>query len=122
LLNSSALRQLPPARVVLAIDPHDEDPEERLRAARTLRESGYSLTLLDFAPELGIEKYLGLVDAVGVKTDRDLAVVSAYLQRIRGRTLRMIAREVATRADWAVAEKAGFRYFHGAYFLQPAQE
>lgn len=122
LLTSPVLTELPADRVALAIDPAVGDATKLLRAGVELRQVGYSLALLDFEPGSGMEEYLAQVDSVGVRVDRNLPALRAYLQGTVRPGARLVAREVSSRSQWSSAEKAGFRFFQGEYFLQPIQE
>jgi EAL and modified HD-GYP domain-containing signal transduction protein len=122
MLASISLSQLPPARVSLAIEREGESAEEIFHEVAALTERGYTLALFDFEPEDAIEPWFSLIETVGMRPRGELPELRRQVLRIRGRALRLVAREVATRKQWAIAEAAGFRYFHGEYFLQSAQE
>jgi EAL and modified HD-GYP domain-containing signal transduction protein len=122
LLTSKLLTRLPSARVLLAIDPGDSDIGELLNASFVLKKMGYEFTLLDFEPDVGLERWLGVVESVGIRMRPNLSEVRSHVRRHSSRALRMIAREITNRTDFASAQRGDFRAFHGEYFLQPAQE
>jgi EAL and modified HD-GYP domain-containing signal transduction protein len=120
LLGSTRLLQLPPTRIVLALDPalSAEGAEDQVV---DLRKGGYRFALLDFRAGAGMEQWVAVVDWVGVTIEKNLLQLAAHLRRTSGRTVRLVAREVHTRAQLALAVKAGFEYFHGEYFLHSPQ-
>lgn len=120
LLNSVELEHLSPSRVLLALDPKIMLPDVLGRLAE-LRKAGQRFALLDFRPGEGMERWVPVVDWVGVTAEKNLNEMAVFLHRTSGRTVRLVAREVHTRAQLAAATKAGFQYFHGEYFLHPPQ-
>jgi EAL and modified HD-GYP domain-containing signal transduction protein len=121
LLNSEQLLLLPPDRVVLALNPRDPFQESSARI-EALRKSGYRFALLDFHPGAEMERWVPVVDWLGVTAERNMAEVATHLHRTNERRIvRLVARQVHTRAQLALATKAGFQYFHGEYFLHPPQ-
>jgi c-di-GMP-related signal transduction protein len=122
MLASASLSQLPAARVALAIEREGGAADTICHEAASLTERGYRLALLDFDPQDAEEPWLGLVETLGMRPWGELPVLRRQVLRIRGRATRLVARDVGTREQWEIAESAGFRYFHGEYFLQPAHE
>jgi EAL and modified HD-GYP domain-containing signal transduction protein len=121
LLNSEQLLCLPPERVVLALNPKNSF-RETLARIEALRKSGYRFALLDFHPGAERERWVPLVDWLGVVAEKNVTEVATHLHRTNERRIvRLVARQVHTRAQLAVATKAGFQYFHGEYFLHPPQ-
>jgi EAL and modified HD-GYP domain-containing signal transduction protein len=122
LLTSRLLTRVPPARVLLGIDPGGSDKDDLLSASLALKKSGYSFALLDFETDAGLERWLGVAETVGIRMRSNIAETRRYVLGHSTHRLRMVAREVSNRADLHAAGRAGFQLFHGEYFLQPAQE
>lgn len=121
LLWSDVLRKLPARRLVLALSSL-EHSEEVWAKVRSLQRDGYKIALLDFRLAQAGSEALANLDVVGVPLRANLAEL--YQQILRcgfGRPV-VVARQVATRRDWQLAFAAGFRHFHGEFFLTPAKQ
>lgn len=120
LLESIDVRALPADRATLALEP--AEVSECLPFIAALREAGYHFTLLDYDSPGGVDRHLSLFDSIGLRMGSEIESSYRRLRSLVGSRVPLIAREVASRADWQLVSQIGFRLFHGEYFLTPAKK
>ncbi len=122
LLASEAVRSLPPQRVVLALSADEDAPEEMLHWVRVLRRAGYTFAVLQYEAECGWEPFLPYADWVGIRIGTGAEVMQRSMAAVKSCGGRLIASDVATRSNREAAQRQGFHYFEGAYYLTASQE
>jgi len=97
-----------------------EGDEELIEACRRLRDVGYELELLDFAPDQANSPFLDFGDIVRVNTAMMVQDErSALCAELTERGVRPLACGLATPEQYKQAEQAGFWYFQGEFFRRP---
>lgn len=121
-LSSAAVRQLPVERVVLALPDEGHESAEMLNSARALHRAGYKFAIAHFQPNDGWEPYFALVDWVALSGNDAMCMLRQSMAAGQARHARLIARNLPTRTARAEAQKCGFRYFEGAFYLTSEQQ
>ncbi|MGH9616285.1 MAG: EAL and HDOD domain-containing protein [Acidobacteriaceae bacterium] len=120
-LTSGLLTLLPVRSTVLEILEDVEPDNEVLQACRSLRELGFQLSLDDFVPRPGLEKFLPYADFIKIDfrlsdaTER--AKTRAFLKNCDAR---LIAEKIERQEEFRVAVEEGFDLFQGYFFCYPA--
>jgi c-di-GMP-related signal transduction protein len=110
----------PPDTVVVGVPGDVRGDGELIGACRQLKDVGYELELLDFAPDQIDSPFLDFGDIVRVRTATGRHDEQAALcEEITRRGVRPLASEVATQAQYQEAHEAGFWYFQGDFFRRP---
>ncbi|MGB2820461.1 MAG: HDOD domain-containing protein [Phycisphaerae bacterium] len=110
----------PPDTVVVGVPGDLRGDRELIDACRQLKDVGYELELLDFAPDQMDSPFLDFGDIVRLR----MAAVphdeqAALCEEITKRGVRPLASGVATPAQYHEAYEAGFWYFQGEFFRRP---
>ena len=110
----------PPDALVVGVPGRMQGDGELIEACRRLKDVGYELELLDFAPDQRNNPFLDFGDIVRV----DAAAVppderSALCAELTRRGVRPLASGLATPQQYKEAEEAGFWYFQGEFFRRP---
>ncbi len=119
-LTGSLVEMLPANLAVLEVLASAEISAELIAACRGLRQAGYRLALDHFAWSPGVED---LVETV-VYAKLDFAQTtprerSKVFERLRGKTMTLIATNVETQAEFEQARDEGFDLVQGFYFCRP---
>lgn len=120
-LISGLVTLLPARSTVLEILEDIEPDSEVLEACGRLRSLGYQISLDDFVPRPGLEKFLPYADYI--KIDFRLSNASQRAetrQFLRGCDVQLIAEKVEEHEEFCVAIDEGFELFQGYFFCRPA--
>ena len=120
LLESDVLTLLPADKVVLEILEDVSPTDDVVSRCRQLQAMGYQLALDDFVYRAELEPLLDI--AAYVKLDvraLSLAVLAEQMRLLRGRSLRIIAEKVETRAEFKALRAQLINYYQGYYFARP---
>ena len=111
---------LPPDKVVIEIQETVPADEGVLAACQQLKQKGYSIALDNFLPNDPRESLIPLADFIKVDIRKNSAEQNtAIANRYAGKSCRMLAQKVETRAQKLAAMKDGFTLFQGYFFQRP---
>lgn len=111
---------LPPDATVIELLETIEPDREVLAACRHLKQNGYLIAVDDFVHRPGLEPLLEVADIVKVAfRDADPAEQFGHVRRVAGERPKLLAEQVETREQQALAVKLGFDYFQGYFFRRP---
>ena len=119
-LNVQLAQHLPPNLTILEIPQVAEPAPEFLESCRELKALGFRLALNHFTWSLESEPLVDLADYV--KIDLDLSEPDSRrksIDKLRGKTIGILATKVETQAQYKKAREEGFTLFEGYYFCQP---
>ncbi len=94
------------------------DPEKKvLKAAKKLKDAGYTLMLGDEAVESGDCGLCSLADIIGGDFRRfNLEQQTATIESSKDKAIKFLAKSVETATDYGDAEEKGYEYFQGSFF------
>jgi c-di-GMP-related signal transduction protein len=119
-LTSGFVTLLPARSTVLEILEDIEPDNEVLEACRRLRAQGYQLSLDDFVPRPGLERFLPYADYIKIDFRLSDRSQRADIRRfLKGCDTRLIAEKVEEQAEFQVAVDEGFDLFQGYFFCRP---
>jgi EAL and modified HD-GYP domain-containing signal transduction protein len=119
-LASPSIRVLPSAMTVLEILETVEPTSDLIASCRSLKEAGFRLALDDFVWRPDLEPLIELADYI--KVDFLLTGPAArkeLLQRLKGRSICLLAEKIETQEEFRQACNEGFKLFQGFYFCRP---
>jgi c-di-GMP-related signal transduction protein len=120
LLISDYAKVLPSDQVVIEIVESIPPDEGIIAACRDLRARGYMLALDDFALNVKLKPFLGLVDIVKVDFQRITSEHRRELvQANQNRGIKFLAEKVETRSQYEEAQQLGYSLFQGYFFGKP---
>jgi c-di-GMP-related signal transduction protein len=111
---------IPAKKVVLEVMETVPNEPRVLKACEHLKANGYTLALDNFVPGPNTLPFLDFADILKIdvrKTPRDQwrSLVGNYARKYE-----TVAQKVETRTDYQAARDAGFNYFQGYFFCEPA--
>jgi len=118
---TEALVDVLPTTAVLEILETVEPTPNLIATCRNLKAQGYRLALDDFVWEPKFEPLVELADYIKV----DFVLTGPeqrrkLFQRLRNRSIAMLAEKVETQEEYRQAREEGFTLFQGYYFCRPA--
>ncbi|MGB7547768.1 MAG: HDOD domain-containing protein [Terracidiphilus sp.] len=119
-LGERLAQQLPATLTVVEIRARGEVAPGLIDACRQLKEMGFRLALDDFRGQPQFEPLVELADYIKVDFGGTRPEQRRELfEKLRGRTIAMLARNVETQAEYRQARQEGFTLFEGYYFCEP---
>jgi EAL and modified HD-GYP domain-containing signal transduction protein len=121
-LKDRLAQTLPATLTVLEIPGNLEMPPELIAVCQELRAEGFRFALDDFKWHAQFKPLLELAEFV--KVDIDLTSKDErreLFERVRGKPIGMLAKNIDTQASYVRACEEGFALFEGAYFCEPVQ-
>lgn len=119
-LTSGSVTLLPARSTVLEILEDIEPDNDVLEACGRLRAQGYQLSLDDFIPRPGLERFLPYVDYIKIDFRlSDRSQRSDIRRFLKGCDARLIAEKVEEQAEFQAAVDEGFDLFQGYFFCRP---
>jgi len=110
----------PPDTLVVGVPGDLRGDRQLIDACRELKDVGYELELVDFAPDQTDSPFLDFGDIVRVGAAAAPQEEQARLcEDLTKRGIRPLAGGVASRAQYEEAKEAGFWYFQGEFFRRP---
>lgn len=106
--------------VVVEILEDVEAEEEVIAACREMAQKGFIIALDDFEYKEELEPLISLADII--KFDFRLSSpeeIKAYIQRLAGKNLRLLAEKVETLEEFKLALDMGFELYQGYFFCKP---
>ena len=118
-LSEELAHALPPALTVLEISPVTELSPEAMAACERLKVLGFRFALDDSFCQPVAEQLWQVVDYVKVDFGRSgLEERKALFEHLRGKPVKMLARNVETKKEFLEAREEGFTLFEGYFFCQ----
>ncbi|MES2222100.1 MAG: EAL domain-containing protein, partial [Acidobacteriota bacterium] len=119
-LTSGLVTLLPARSTVLEILEDIEPNSEILETCGQLRALGYQLSLDDFVPRPGLEKFLPYADYIKIDFRLSDAFQRAEIRRfLKGCAARLIAEKIEEQDEFRIAVQEGFELFQGYFFCRP---
>ncbi|MGD0942047.1 MAG: HDOD domain-containing protein [Terracidiphilus sp.] len=119
-LNERLAQVLPPTLTVLEITACHEAPFELAAACEKLKTLGFRFALDEFIGQPKFEPLLEFADYIKMDFDQSGPEERRDLfQRLRGKPVVPLARNLATQKDYVEACQEGFALFEGYWFCQP---
>jgi len=118
-LSEELAKTLPPALTVLEIAPVPELSPEAIAACERQKAQGFRFALDDCFSQPVAEPLWQLADYVKVDIGRSsLEERTDLFERLRGKPMVMLAKNVETKKEYLQAKEEGFTLFEGYYFCQ----
>jgi len=120
LLTNGYAKILPPDQTVIEITESVTPDETVVAASRDLRARGYMLALDDFALDVKLKPFLGLVNIVKVDFQRTTSQQRQKLAEAnRARGITFLAEKVETAGQFEEARQMGYSLYQGYFFGKP---
>ena len=111
---------LPQETTVIEILEDVKPGHALIEACQHMASRGYTIALDDFVYNYELEPLIALADII--KFDFRLTPreeIDAYLKKLSGNTLRLLAEKVETNDEFEAARQMGFELFQGYFFCKP---
>jgi c-di-GMP phosphodiesterase len=119
-LSDHLAQTLPATLMVLEIPGNLEMPPELTAVCQQLKAEGFRFALDDFKGESQFKPLLELAEFIKVDLDRTSKDERRELfEHVRGKPVRMLAKNIDTQASYIRAREEGFELFEGYYFCEP---
>lgn len=111
---------LPQATTVIEVLEDVKPGHALIEACQNMASRGYTIALDDFVYNHELEPLIALADII--KFDFRLTPreeIDAYLKKLSGNPLRLLAEKVETNEEFEAARQMGFELFQGYFFCKP---
>ncbi len=121
LLNDDTALLLPKEFTAIEITEDIEADDETLASCKKLKKEGYTLALDDFNMNSNCMKLSEMTDIIKVDfQDADEAARVDILEYFKGKGKKFVAEKVENVKEYGEAMNAGYDYFQGYFFCEPA--
>lgn len=122
-LSEELAQVLPPSLTVLEIAPSGGATPELKATCEKLKALGFRLALGEFTGQPEFDSLVELADYIKVDFGRSQPEERReLLQRLRGKSIILLASNLETQKDYLKAREEGFTLFEGYWFCQPVMK